>query len=139
LHFRIFGLVLKIIKNQTESKDSELYTKLPGITGKKTLDSTLKNMPMYSFSKGNIRINHSKSFISKEHNKHIIPLDTPGVGLYNPEKLSILKKLPSIKLGREKRFKSASQLMVFSKNMYFLNLFCIKKTNFLYRIRNVIK
>ena len=90
---------------------------VPDIIGKRSVESCIKTVPIYSFSRQENRQKDSKSFISKEHTKHLIPEDVPGVGQYNPNKLGLIQKLPNIAFERANRFASVSKLMAFKQNM----------------------
>ena len=90
---------------------------VPQLMGTKPVESILPSCPMYSFNKVNDRGKGNTHFISREHNRHILPDDVPGVGLYEPNKLRLVKKVPSIAPQHAKRFASASRLMSFKASM----------------------
>ena len=90
---------------------------MPQIMGKKPVESVLPSCPMYSFPKFSDRCKSSATFISDEHNRHVPPDYVPGVGLYDPNKLELVKKMPRMALQRAKRFASASRLMAFKESV----------------------
>ena len=91
--------------------------RVPEIIGRKPVISNIKGGPMYSFSKQVDWEKNKNLIISNEHSKHLLHEDVPGVGYYDPDKLKVISKLPSIAPSRAKRFCSASKLMSFKQNM----------------------
>ncbi len=96
--------------------------RVPDIIGKKPVESSIRGEPMYSFSKVASRSRCGRLFLSKEHCKHILPTNVPGVGQYDPEKLRLVQNLPSIAIDRAIRFAPVTKLASFKQNVYALSL-----------------
>ena len=62
------------------------------------MEITFVRNPVYSFGPGFEKFTRYKSVCTKRRDVN------PGVGTYNPEKLTVLKKSPMVALMRAKRF-----------------------------------
>lgn len=92
--------------------------KVPGIIGNKPVQSSISSCPKYSFFKQNYRENKLRPInLKKKSNRHNLSQSIPGVGQYNPNKLNVIRKLPTIALTKAQRFASTSKLMSFRDNM----------------------